>query len=79
MWYLDAYEKESELLAVTYPLQGATNETIDELMGIGVQSAPIEAAMHEVAQEDLGKFAKYIDGELSIDVNRTYFVGFFAD
>ncbi len=79
MWYLDEYEKESELLNVSYPLQGTTNETIKELMGIGVQSAPIEAAMHEVAQEDLGKFAKCIDGELSIDVNCTYFVGFFAD
>lgn len=35
--------------------------------------------MHEVAPTDLAKFAKYIDGELSIDFSCSYFVGLFAD
>lgn len=79
MWYLDAYENKSELLAKSYPLQGATSTTIEELIGTNEESGPIEAAMHEVAPADLPRFARYIDGELLIDLGCTYFVGLFAD
>ena len=67
MWYLDAYEKKSELLAKSYPLRGATSTTMKELIGLDEENRSIESAMHEVAPADLAKFAKYIDGELSID------------
>ncbi|MEH6794638.1 MAG: hypothetical protein V7694_10905 [Rhodococcus sp. (in: high G+C Gram-positive bacteria)] len=43
------------------------------------ESKPTEAAKHEVAPAELPKFARYIDGELLIDLSCTYFVGLFAD
>ncbi|MBY4213262.1 hypothetical protein HQO42_27485 [Rhodococcus fascians] len=79
MWYLDAYEKKSELLTKSYPLRGVTTTIIKELIEVDERYGPVEAAMHEVAPTDLAKFAKYIDGELSIDFSCSYFVGLFAD
>lgn len=79
MWHLDAYDNESDFLAESYPLRGATSTTIKELIGADEKNGPIEAAMHEVAHADLSKFVKYIDVKFSINLGYTYFIGLFAD
>jgi hypothetical protein len=79
VWYLDAYEKKSELLTKSYPLRGVTTTIIKELIEVDERYGPVEAAMHEVAPTDLAKFAQHIDVEFLIDFDCTYFVGLFAD
>lgn len=79
MWYLEAYDNETEKLAKEYVLHGMTGSIIKELIPVDESEFPVEIGVNMVPLERLAAFSKYIEGPLDVQQSCEYFVGFYSD
>jgi hypothetical protein len=85
MWYLEAFDRESELQVRDYALPGLTTASLRALLDlagtvtIGGVRYPLEAGGYDVAPEVLPRFAEYLDEPFDADDSWDYQVGFYDD
>ncbi|WP_444980032.1 DUF7683 domain-containing protein [Nocardia amamiensis] len=85
MWYLGAFDKESEILVRDYPLIGLDTATLKDLLEFGdsyeidgIQYPP-EAGGYDVPLSILPRLTKYIVGDFAVDSSCDYQVEYYRD
>lgn len=85
MWYLEAFDKDSELQVRDYPMPGLSTETLKDLLNlgdtvrIGGVKYPLEAGGYDISPVMLHTFAEYIGEPFTIDDSWDYQVGFYGE
>ncbi|KJF22349.1 hypothetical protein C7T36_20395 [Rhodococcus sp. AD45-ID] len=81
MWYLEAFDNETEFRTEKYLLHDMTAEIVKEILGIDDNNfdLPVVARFSCVQLDKVLKFAKYTHEPIDVIKNCEYFVGLFAD
>ncbi|MFF0528353.1 hypothetical protein ACFYT3_08180 [Nocardia amikacinitolerans] len=85
MWYLEAFDKKSELLVRDHALAGLSTAALQRILGFGDSfedegvTYPPEARGYDVPLSVLPELAGYIVGGFMIDDSCDYQVGFYRD
>ncbi|MGV9612230.1 DUF7683 domain-containing protein [Nocardia xishanensis] len=76
MNYLEAYDKQSGLLVVEYPLHGIDVPDLKRMLGI---DESIEIYGYDLLPAQAEQLARYIDEPFTIDSSYDYQVGFYRE
>ena len=81
MWYLDAFDNDTELLVENYLLHDMTVEIVKEILGIedSESDLPVIARQSAVPLDKVLEFAKYIQEPIEVLPNCEYEIGLFRD
>ncbi|MFF0818287.1 hypothetical protein ACFYVR_24515 [Rhodococcus sp. NPDC003318] len=85
MWYLEAFDRESELQVRDYAMPGLTTAILKNLLNLGEAveiggvKYPLEAGGYDIPPETTPSFAEYIDGPFKVDDSLDYQVGFYDE
>lgn len=85
MWYLEAFDRESELQVRDYVMPELNTATLRDLLSlgdtveIGGVKYPLEAGGYDIPPETLPSFAEYVDEPFRVDDSWDYQVGFYDD
>jgi hypothetical protein len=81
VWYLEAFDNETEFRTDKYLLHDMTVEIVKEILGIDDNDSdlPAIARQSEVPLNKVLEFAKYIHEPIEIIENCEYEIGLFAD
>ncbi len=85
MWYLEAFDRESELQVRDYAMPGLTTATLKKLLNlgdtveIGGVKYPLEAGGYDIPSDTLHSFAEYIDEPFEVDDSWDYQAGFYDE
>ncbi|OYD69710.1 DUF7683 domain-containing protein [Rhodococcus sp. OK302] len=81
MWYLEAYDNDTELIVEDHLLHDMTVEIVKEILGIddNDRELPISASKSGVPFDKVLDFEKYIREPIKVIPNCEYEIGFFAD
>ncbi|NMM86388.1 hypothetical protein B2J88_18810 [Rhodococcus sp. SRB_17] len=81
MWYLQAFDNDTELQTEIYLLHDMTAEIVKDILGIDDSDfdLPVGVRQNDVPLEKVPEFAKYIHDPLKIDQNCEYEVSNLAD
>ncbi|KJF22351.1 hypothetical protein CJ178_03030 [Rhodococcus sp. ACPA4] len=81
MWYLEAFDNDTELLAGEYLLREMSVEIVKEILDIDDSDfeLPVGIRQNDVPLEKVPEFAKYINEPFKIDQNCEYEVAFLTE
>lgn len=76
MNYLEAYDKQTGLLVIEYPLHGIDLPELKDILGI---DQDIEIYGYDILPSQAEQLARYVDGPFAIDASCDYQVGFYRE
>lgn len=81
MWYLEAFDNDTELLAGEYLLNEMSVEIVKEILEIDDHDfeVPVAVRQNDVPLQKVSEFAKYTNEPFKLDQNCTYEVAFLTE
>ncbi|MDH6678747.1 hypothetical protein M2284_002960 [Rhodococcus sp. LBL1] len=85
MWYLEAFDRESDLQVRDYAMPGLTTTTLKKVLNLGDSvdiggvRYPLEAGGYDIPRQVLPRFAEYIAEPLTFDDSWDYQAGFYEE